>query len=69
MNADGSNQVRLTHNTYMDESPSWSPDGNKIAFDSNRDGNYQIYIMNADGSNQTQLTHDSYDSKQAVWSP
>ena len=37
---------------------SWSPDGKKIAFRSNRDGNYEIYVMNADGSEQTNLTNN-----------
>ena len=36
-----------------DVSPNWSPDGRSIAFASNRDGNYEIYVMNADGSDQT----------------
>lgn len=40
----------------VDENPSWSPDGQQIAFDSNRDGNYDIYVMNTDGSNIVQLT-------------
>ncbi len=42
----------------------------KIAFESNRDGNSEIYVMNAtDGSNQTNLTnHSSLDSEPA-WSP
>ncbi len=33
----------------------WSPDGTKIAFDSRRDGNFEIYVMNADGTNPTRL--------------
>ena len=59
MNADGSNQTRLTNNTAFDDGPSFSPDGSKIAFVSARDGGDEIYIMNADGSNQTRLTNNS----------
>ena len=33
-----------------DFEPAWSPDGTKIAFASNRDGNHEIYVMNADGT-------------------
>src|SRR5215213_10579598 len=32
--------------------------GGKIAFRSNRDGNYEIYVMNANGSNPTRLTNN-----------
>jgi Tol biopolymer transport system component len=58
MNADGTGQTRLTNNTAADESPSWSPDGTKILFNSSRDNpmSSALYIMNADGSNQTRLT-------------
>ena len=37
--------------------PSWSPDGSQIAFESDRDGDYEIYIMAADGSNQRRLVN------------
>ncbi|MCH8822130.1 MAG: PD40 domain-containing protein [Planctomycetes bacterium] len=49
--------------------PSWSPDGKKIAFYSNRDGNYEIYIMNTDGTNQTRLTHTPERDYLPRWSP
>jgi Tol biopolymer transport system component len=56
--ADGSNQIRLTHNPAWDSLPTWSPDGTKIAFASNKDGNLEIYIMNVvNGSEQTRLTN------------
>ena len=69
MDADGSNQSRLTDNPYYDENLSWSPDGTKIAFASDRDGNGEIYVMNADGSNQTRLTSDPADDYYPSWSP
>ena len=59
MNADGSNQTRLTNNPAFDNGPSFGRDGSKIAFFSDRDGNYEIYVMNADGSNQTRLTSNT----------
>src|SRR5439155_1684270 len=43
---------------HSDSEPAWSPDGTKIAFTSNRDGDTEIFVMNADGSGQTQLTHN-----------
>ena len=58
MNADGSDQTRLTNNPTYDRYPCFSPDGTKIAFMSSRDGDYEIYVMNADGSNQTRLTNN-----------
>ena len=41
----------------------------RIAFMSDRDGNFEIYVMNADGSRQTRLTHDEADDSLPVWSP
>ena len=56
MNADGSQQTRLTNNSSFDDYPAWSPDGKRIAFTSYRDRKYEIYVMNADGSGMRQLT-------------
>ncbi len=42
--------------------PSWSSDGSRIAFSSNREGKYKIYFMNADGSGLTRLTNNSVDN-------
>ena len=47
----------LTNHDGIDYWPVWSPDGKRIAFTSNRDGNYEIYVMDADGGNQRNLTH------------
>jgi Tol biopolymer transport system component len=69
MNADGSSQTRLTNDRFSQWTPSWSPDGIKIAFNSNQSGTYQIYVMNADGSGLTQLTHDKSDHWDPAWSP
>ena len=69
MDADGSNQTRLTNNAARDDGPTWSPDGRRIAFDSRRDGNEEIYVIDADGSNPTRLTSNSSDDSDPAWSP
>jgi dipeptidyl aminopeptidase/acylaminoacyl peptidase len=56
MNADGSAAVNLTNHPAEDFAPAFSPDGSRIAFTSDRDGNQEIYVINADGSGQTRLT-------------
>jgi TolB protein len=41
---------------YLDETPSWFPDGKRIAFQSNRTGRMEVWIMSADGSGPEQVT-------------
>jgi TolB protein len=55
INEDGSDPVRLTNNGANDGLPTWSPDGQSIAFVSDREGVWAIWAMNADGSNQRKL--------------
>jgi Tol biopolymer transport system component len=63
MNADGSNQTRLT--VFNALQPAWSPDGKKIAFILLGD----VYVMNADGSNQTRLTNSRTQKGYPAWLP
>jgi TolB protein len=55
MSADGSDILQLTESPGFDENPVWSPDGSLIAFQTQRDGNFEIYLMNPDGSEQSSL--------------
>ena len=63
---DGSNARQLT--ASHDRSPSWSPDGTRIAFASDRDGDYEIFVMNADGSDQRQVTFNVARDRTNAWS-
>lgn len=79
MRPDGSGLRQLTRNEASrssearDESPSFSPDGNRIAFVSNRDhpggalGSYELYVVDADGSGERRLTNDLLAQSQPSW--
>lgn len=66
---DGSELARLTFNDWeWDKHPSWSPDGSKIVFWSNRgSARNQIWLMNADGSGQTNLSNNVFNDWDPVW--
>jgi Tol biopolymer transport system component len=69
---DGSGLQQLTH--VPDDAaaalPSWSPDGTKIAFESNVSGNYEIWVMDADGRDKTQITDEPrFQHLTPSWSP
>ncbi len=67
---DGRGQRRLTDNYFEEQGPTWSPDGTRIAFASNRgEGQYDIYLMRADGSKQRNITNSPGDDWDASWSP
>jgi Tol biopolymer transport system component len=69
MDADGSNQTKLTDTLVQGEYPCWSPDDNKIAFVSDRDGNHEIYIIDADSSNLTKQTYNLGWDEGPIWQP
>jgi Tol biopolymer transport system component/uncharacterized surface protein with fasciclin (FAS1) repeats len=70
-----SQAVQLTHNHASDAQaswtlgPRWSPDGKRIAFVSDHEGNAEIYVMNADGSGQKRLTNNPATDVDPNWSP
>jgi Tol biopolymer transport system component len=59
------NPAALIRSTRRDAEPRFSPDGKKIAFQSNRSGSLEIWVSDADGSNQVQLT--SLNGPNAAW--
>lgn len=69
INTDGSGPVvNLTNNLADDDAPAWSPQGTRLAFQTDRQGNFDVYVMNADGLAPTRLTDDSAFDGLPSWS-
>jgi len=66
---DGAKAINITNNPAADTDADWSPDGPKIAFASDRDGNVQICVMNVDGTGIARLTNHMSEDRQPSWSP
>ena len=70
--ADGSVERLTDYNSIdwdnADGFPSWLPDGDRIVFQSHRDGDWEIYVMNVDGSDVEQLTDNEYGDWHPSWS-
>lgn len=52
----GATKLAAHSRPYLDETPSWFPDGKRIAFQSDRSGRMEIWVMNADGTAPVQIT-------------
>ena len=60
---------RLTSTPGIDTGGSFSPDGNRIVFESDRAGSQQLYVMDADGSNQRRISFGGGRDATPEWSP
>ena len=69
MQANGSGLTRLTNTSAAEYAPNFSPDGARIAFSSNRAGNFEIYTMKIDGSDVRRLTNNAAYDYNPNWSP
>jgi Tol biopolymer transport system component/tRNA A-37 threonylcarbamoyl transferase component Bud32 len=69
-NADGSSPVQLTNAKRWAASPSWSPDGRWIAYDSqDADSQWDIYVIEAAGGQSRRITNHPADDHVPSWSP
>jgi TolB protein len=70
LNVDTGERRQLTQDRPSDEWPTWSPDGQRIAFVSTRDSvQGEIYVMNADGSDVRRLTENDLTEAMLSWAP
>jgi Tol biopolymer transport system component len=60
--------VNLTNQAGNDDNPAWAPSGERLAFQTDRDGNDNIYVMQASGALQTPLTVDPGSDVEPHWS-
>jgi Tol biopolymer transport system component len=61
--------ARVTHDPGISEWPTWSPDGKTLAFVSNRDGNFDIYVRRIEGGQEVNITSDPAQDFQPSYSP
>jgi TolB protein len=65
----GSNPRPLTSGQGDNQGPAWAPDGRHIAFQSNRNGRWQLFFMSVDGLMTTQVTQGTTEATSPSWSP
>ncbi|MFD1319820.1 amidohydrolase family protein [Micromonospora sonneratiae] len=67
--ASGGSARRLTSEYFDIAQPDWSPDGTTIAFQSYRDGTFNLWLIRPDGSGLRQLTRGPFDHREPRFSP
>jgi TolB protein len=62
------NETVVPGGAWDDRHPVWSPDGTQIAFESNRDGNWEIYVVQPDGSGAKNISANPAADRRPSWS-
>jgi TolB protein len=65
VNPDGTGLLNLSHSSARDAYPTWSPEGTRVVFSSNRARTRDLWIMNADGTGLRRLTRGARDTDSA----
>ena len=66
---DGETGIELVNSDFNEFFPQFSPDGERVAFQTDRTGEYQIWTMDADGGNLRQITDTPFPSSSPRFSP
>jgi hypothetical protein len=66
---DGEQLRNVSAHAALDTEPTWAPDGTRLAFTSERDGNREIYVVNVDGTGLRNLTHHPAMDELPNWAP
>ncbi len=69
VNSNGTGDTRLTTEPAYDALPTFAPDNTKILFASDRDGDWDLYVMDADADNVKQLTNTPARDTTPDWQP
>ena len=69
MRSDGSDARQVTNDMHYDRYPGWSPDGEWLIYDSERDGNRDLYLVPVEGGTPRRVTMDGALDRHADWFP
>ncbi|MGB7341329.1 MAG: DPP IV N-terminal domain-containing protein [Phototrophicaceae bacterium] len=69
MDANGLGQRNVSNHPAFDVSPDWSPVSDEIAFMSNRNGGFDLYVLDITTEETRRITEDGLDKNRPAWSP
>jgi TolB protein len=69
MDDEGANVRRITHDGSYHDSPSWSPDGSRIAYVSRIEGRFDVYVYNIKNNTVAKMTENAGRNENPTWSP